>query len=261
MFSLKPLDHFDIRNEKAGLTEPSGIALTSDGKALLVVDDGSGHVFKLGLDGKLIKAFAIDAGDLEGITVAVDGEPVYAVGEKGHQVLEINLAESHISVRKLLEDMDGYGPIRALIEDGDPKKGLEGIAWCCHSGTFFCVREARPCLLIEISADLGAVVGHRILDKRNGFSEMHNDDIDFSGICYDPEREAFWIVSHKARRVFLYSLRKNRVLDSARLTFDDNGKTKSVKQVEGVAVDAANNRLYTVCDDACELYIHTIVDT
>lgn len=260
MFTLSFVDRIDIKNKDEDLTEPSGVALKHDGSALWVVSDNVGRIYELGLDGEISRSFDIEAKDLEGITAGPDDPIVFAVSESGDRVLKIDIRQKAVVEDKQLEDMEGYDRIRDVIAAGDADRGLEGITWNGDAGTLLCLREAEPGLLIEIAADLQSIRGHTNLDEDEDFLES-DDEIDFSGIAYDPKRKACWIVSHQARRVFLYALDDNRVLDSARLTFRKNGEEKKVKQVEGVAIDTRKGRLYTVCDDASDLYIHDIVDS
>ena len=80
-------------------------------------------------------------------------------------------------------------------------------------------------------------------------------EIDYSGLCYDSERKAIWIVSDKARRLFLYDWGTDRVIDSAPLGYSVDGDFKEVEKVEGVAVDPAADRLYVVSDEEARLYV------
>jgi len=95
---------------------------------------------------------------------------------------------------------------------------------------------------------------------RNGFvdDEVKPHKVDYSGICYDPTRAAFWIVSDKAKRVYLYDPREDRVVQSAALGFAKDGKSKLVEKAEGVAYDADKKRLYIVSDKEVMLYVYDV---
>jgi len=115
-------------------------------------------------------------------------------------------------------------------------------------------------LLVEVSADLRKIIDHRVLNADNGFRDtnLSADEIDFSGLCYDTVRRAFWIVSDKAKRVFLYDWAANRVVQSAPLGFGKDGDYKEVEKAEGIAVDPEANRLYLVSDEEARLYVFDV---
>ena len=118
----------------------------------------------------------------------------------------------------------------------------------------------RVNIFLEVSQDLKTILNHQLLNGENGFqdSELKSNKIDFSGICYDPSRDRFWITSHKAMRVFLYNWNKNEVTQSFPLGYDKDGEFQRINQGEGIAVDPDKNRLYIVCDVDKLLYVFDI---
>ena len=143
---------------------------------------------------------------------------------------------------------------------GGANKGLEGITFNPDTGTVFVLKEGEPGLLIEISGDLDSIVGAKVLDAANGFMDDDVDgaEIDFSGIQYDQTRSLFWIVSDKAKRLFLYDWGQNQVIQSAALGFEKDGEFQEIEKAEGVAVDPQSSRLYVVSDEEARLYVFDI---
>ena len=261
-FNLTYLDRFKIEDKDAGLTEPSGLVRAHDGNGLWTISDDTARVFHLDLDGKLNRDRSFDVPDtgLEGITIDPSGAYLFAVREETNEIVRLDTGKRRVASRQRLADMAGFDGIADHFADGGANKGLEGITWNADTGTLFCLKEGRPGLLIEVQPDLRTILGHAVLDARNGFTdpEASADEIDYSGICYDPTRTAFWIVSDKARRLYLYNALDDRVVHSAPLSYAKDGAFREVKKAEGVAFDAASRRLYVVSDEEVRLYVFDV---
>ena len=261
-FCLTFLNRFDIKDEDAGLKEPSGLTLGRDGDGLWTVSDDTARVFRLSLEGELDqdRSFDVPETGLEGITIDPSGKYLFTVREESNEIFKLDIAGQDVADRRLLKDMDGYDPISHFFENDPENKGLEGITWNSHSDTLFVLKEGHPGLLIEIAANLGAVLCHVNLDVRNGFVDdgRPGHEVDYSGICYDPSRAAFWIVSDKAERIYLYDRSANRVVQSAALGYGANGEYEPVEKAEGVAYDPDRNRLYVVSDKEVALYVYDV---
>jgi uncharacterized protein YjiK len=260
--SLTYLDRFKIKNKKKGLTEPSGLALSRGRNALWTVSDDTRKVFKLSVDGRRLKgkSFKIGERGLEGLTLDPSENFLLAVKEESNEILKISIAAERIISRHALSDMAGFGQIAQHFSEGDDNKGLEGMAFNQDTGTFFVLKEGDPGLLIEVSRDLASILGALVLDRNLGFADddLPGAKIDFSGIQYDGRRSVFWIVSDKARRVYLYDWVRNRVIQSVTLGFGKGGKYREIKKAEGVAVDPRSDRLYVVSDKTARLYVFDI---
>lgn len=264
MISLTCLQRHKIKDKGAGLTEPSGLTLAADGDGLWTVSDDTKRIFRLGLDGTLDRkrSFKIPIKGLEGLALGPSGTLLYAVCEDSNEVIAIDLAEREIVNRRRLAEMAGYDAIAAFFED-DPEpgtKGLEGLTWNSHSGSLFALKEGDPGLMIEVTPGLRKIRGHARLNSANGFIDPGSEveKVDYSGVCYDPTRGLFWIVSDKARRVFLHDARADEVVHSAPLGYNAAGKYKEVKKAEGVAYDASAGRLYVVSDKEVRLYVFDV---
>jgi uncharacterized protein YjiK len=261
-FSLTYLDRSKIEDDEEGLTEPSGLALSQEGDALWTVSDDTKKIFKLSLDGKLAKdeSFKVGEKGLEGIALDPTGGSLLVVKEESNEILTISIASEDVVSRHSLSDMAGFGEIAQHFSGGGANKGLEGITFNQDTGTVFVLKEGEPGLLIEISKDLGEIVRARILDATNGFidDDVDGAEIDFSGIHYDDTRSLFWIVSDKARRLFLYDWDQNQMIQSAALGFEKDGEFQEIEKAEGVAADPQSNGLYVVSDNEARLYVFDI---
>lgn len=267
VLSLTFLAHFPLRNDAEGLTEPSGLALALERDGLWTVSDDTNRIFRLWLDGSVDadKTFHIDETGLEGIAHDPTGKFLLAVKEETNELLKIEIATRQVTVRQRLSGMAGFDAVAAHFAGDGENKGLEGITTRQATGAVFVLKEGRPGLIMQISPDLNTVLNHRILDTANGFEddELAADKIDFSGIVHDQKRNVFWIVSDKAKRLFLYEWDRNAVVQSAPLAYEKDGETLQINKAEGVAIDPVSDRLYVVQDrdhpdDDLLLYVFAI---
>jgi uncharacterized protein YjiK len=99
-----------------------------------------------------------------------------------------------------------------------------------------------------------------VLNEENGFRdpEVGAEELDFSDLCYDPSRDRFWIISDKAKRLFLYDWKGDAVVQSATLGYGKDGEYREIEKAEGVAIDTDTNRLYVVSDEETRLYVFDI---
>lgn len=72
--------------------EPSALALSFDQKYFWSVGDSDSMVFKLSLNGKVIKSFLVNGDDLEGITV-IDSVHLAIVLERTREVVVLDTTE------------------------------------------------------------------------------------------------------------------------------------------------------------------------
>ena len=213
-FSLTYLDRFNIENEAEGLCEPSGLALSHGQNALWTISDDTKKIFKLSLDGDLKKddSFEIPDKGLEGVTLDPTGEFLLAVKEESNEIIKIKVDTQEVADRQRLAEMASYDSIAHYFTGSRVNKGLEGITWNKETGTIFVIKEGDPGLLIEVSSDPQKIRSHQVLNEDNGFRdpEVGAEDLDFSDICYDQSRNCFWIISDKAKRLFLYDWKGNK---------------------------------------------------
>ena len=260
-FSLTYLESFNIKNKSEGLSEPSGLAISHDRNELWTISDDTKRIFKLSLNGDLQKKKSIRIPDkgLEGIVLDPTGQFLLAVKEENNEIIKVEVETEQIVDRQSLASMTGYEAISNHLQ-GCKNKGLEGIAWNQETGKIFVMKEGCPGMLIEVSSDLKTIQAHQLLGEESGFydSEIDAKEIDFSDICYDASRNDFWIISDRAKRLFLYDWSEHRVLQSAKLGYNEKGKYREVEKAEGIAIDPDENRLYIVSDKDARLYVFDI---
>jgi uncharacterized protein YjiK len=199
---------------------------------------------------------------LEGIVLDPTCQFLYTVKEPVNEIIKIKIDTQKVVDRRRLEDMAGYDAVEHFFTGSESNKGLEGITWNNKAGTIFVMKEKVPGLLVELSSDMQTIISHQLLNAKNGFrdTEVGPDVLDFSDICYDQSRDRFWIVSDKAKRLFLYDWNSNKVIQSATLGYGRNGEYREIKKAEGVEVDPGTNHLYVVSDEEARLYVFDIRD-
>lgn len=260
-FRLTFLDRMKIEDEDFGLHEPSGLALSRDRKALWVISDDTDRIIKLALDGTVLEDGTFDIPDrnLEGIALHPTEASLFVVKESNNEILKIGLDEREVLDRKRLNEMEGFATVAEFFQGGGANKGLEGITWNDDTGVIVVVKEGEPGLLIEVSADLERILRFDLLSGEDGIrdSDLEPGEIDFSGLWYDSNSGLFWIVSDKARRLYLYSWGEG-VVRSAALGYAKDGEYKEIKKAEGIALDTDTSALYVVSDDEARLYIFDV---
>ena len=263
-FTLTYLDRYDIECKESGLTEPSGLTLSHGKKALWTISDDTKKIFKLSRDGKLKEhdSFEILDMGLEGITLDPGGTYLFVVKEETNEVIQIQIGIRQVVARKPLADMTRYDTVEHYFNNSQFNKGLEGIAWNSKTGTIFVMKEGVPGLLIEISSDLKEILSHQLLNNENGFGDMEvsEEKLDFSDLCYDQQRDRFWIISDTARKLFLYDWNSNSVIQSSKLGYGVKGEYREIEKSEGVSIDSDANRLYVVSDAEVRLYVFDVRD-
>ncbi len=259
--SITYLKRSKIADKSEGLKEPSGLALSHGGKSLWTISDDAKIIYKLGIDGVRNRSdyFKIDSKGLEGITLDSDGDHLYAVQESKNAIIKINVTSETESETHRLSEMQGFSLVEDDFEVDQNNKGLEGIT-LMPSGDLLVIKEGGPGLLVEVSADLAEIRSVVRLDRDRGFfdDDTEPEAIDFSGICYDNKRNLLWIVSDKAKRVYLFDRAINQVTQSFALGYGQRGEYQEIKKAEGITIDPDTDRLYIVSDEEARLYIYQV---
>ena len=261
-FELSFLGRLDIGHEPEGLTEPSGLALSRDGTALWTVSDDTRTVFKLDLEGRLVRgeSFRVDLAGLEGISLDETGDYLYVVQEEENRLIKYSLRSKEPVWSRRLSELEGYEEVGRHFTSGDKNKGLEGVTVDTRTGSLFLLKEGKPALLLEVAPDATRLTGYHEITDRRGFTDddLEASAIDCSGICFDSTRSALWIISDKARRIYLYSRDRDEVLFDTALRYPDDMGNRTIRKAEGVAHDALRDRLYIVSDEEARLYLYAI---
>ncbi|MDJ0825875.1 MAG: SdiA-regulated domain-containing protein [Rhodobacter sp.] len=249
---------FDIKDEDEDLTEPSGLALAQDSPGYWTVSDNAKRIFRLDAAGQVLRSIKAPKKNLEGIAATPDGR-LMSVREDPPQILVIDPVTEAIQ-RVKLKDMAGWTHALAQAFAAADNNGLEGIT-VCPDGRVLVVKEGKPGLLIEISGDLAAIEDVTELTAEQGFEGCDPDTkADFSGLSWNQDKEAVWIVSDKLQRAFLFGLGDHKVQASLKLGYQKGGKTKVIEKAEGIAYEPGEPpRLHIVSDKKAELYVFELV--
>ena len=260
---LSLIGQYKIIDSQAGLTQPSDLALSLDRKTLWTVSDNTKAIFKLNLNGELIfnESFLVDTSDLEGITINKSGDTLYTTKEDSNELMSIDVKTRRITRQQPISAMKGFQTISRYFPETPDNKGLEGITFNPVNGSLYALKERDPGLLIELDTDLESIIEVRLLNKSNGFIETDTPQkkLDFSGISYDSLSDLFWIVSDKGRCIFLYDWNKDHVIQTLKLSYKQDSKTKTIRKAEGIAIDPIDRRLYIVSEEDVMLFVFKLL--
>ncbi|WP_417380160.1 SdiA-regulated domain-containing protein [Gimesia sp.] len=254
MLKLEFESRYSIKDKKAGLLEPSGLALAPDGSLWTVCDENR-RLFQIDKKGQVQKTLKIKNEGLEGITFDAAGR-ICVVDEDVSQIIVYKPKKGKKFLKRRLKDLEGFTSIATHFEDIDGN-GLEGITFDSMHNELLLLKEADPGLLIAVSADLERITSVEVLDEQSGFT-AEGKKIDFSGMCFDATRELLWILSEDARCVFIFDRRQTQVMQ--RLELKKKACGRSIRFAEGIAVDRDSERLYVVSDDDAKLTVFRIVE-
>jgi uncharacterized protein YjiK len=199
--------------------EPSALALSFDGKSFWSVGDSDSMVFKLDMNGNIIKSFLVNGEDLEGITV-IDSIHLAVILERVREVVVI--------------DTSGKEILRRMFDlKGRLNEGLEGICYDVKTKDFYFINEKHPGLLIKTDSN---------------FNEIFRKDLklakDYSDIFFSAADRTLWILSDESKKIIQTDLNGNMILEYL----------INVEQPEGLVVDQKNKKAFIVSDKKEELY-------
>ncbi len=272
--SLTYLGRVDLRDHGQGPKEPSGITLgpSLNGRSQLwIVSDDSKTLYTFVEDNhqennltfSLVHQHSLPNKGLEGITMNSSGQAL-VVKEKTNTLVRVRQDTFEEVERVRLTQMAGFEDLAQYFVDSVKNKGLEGITWNPKSETFFVVKEGRPSMLLEIQNDLQGILNHWILGAEQGFtiSEMPQERLDLSGLCYDSYRDKLWLVSDKGQHLFLYNYHTHLVEQRIPLGYRKNkkgiGAYREIVKAEGVTISEDGATLYVVSDKEARLYVYAI---
>lgn len=248
---LGQVDTVRIADKTRDFTEPSGIALASDGRHYWVVSDNADVVFLMTEKGKLKPSQSLRVGvdGLEGITGDESANRLLTVRENTSTVVQISLDDGAVSMFPLA-DMAGFSEIAKAFGPLRTNNGLEGITFNADRGEVLLVKESQPRLLLRLSADLTTILGAVEMTAEGGFSCPGTDDarLDASDILYDRERKVLWVLSDTGACILIADAVTGNVI--GRPQGRSTGKPlKLLKNPEGVALSADGSTLRVVTDN------------
>jgi uncharacterized protein YjiK len=199
--------------------EPSGLALSYDGKNFWSVGDSDSKVHKLDLDGNVTKSFTVNGEDLEGITV-IDSTNLAVILERTREVVIVDTSGKEIKRHK-------------FNLTGNLNEGLEGICFDFETKNFYFLNEKNPGLLIKTDSSFNEIFRKEIKIAK-----------DYSDIFYSGEDNTLWILSDESKKIIQTDLNGNKIKEYL----------IDVKQPEGLVIDYKNKKVFIVSDKKEELY-------
>lgn len=209
-----------IRQIDLSVPEPSGLEYDSRENILLTVSDETSRIYKMDLEGNVLKEIKVNGIDLEGITKPNDST-LATILERARTVVFL--------------DTSGVESGRIELNlKGEPNKGLEGITYNPKNSHYYVLNEKKPRLLMEIDSDNNII-------KKNKLEFAS----DFSGIYFDSRTETLWILSDESETIF---------------KCDENGTLIkeyqiNIEQAEGIAINYEDSLLYVISDPLEKLFI------
>ncbi len=219
----KPKFLHPIEKHKLTVEEPSGLAYDRSTNTLWTVSDETSKVYNVDLKGKILTKFSVNGKDLEGIAI-VEDSIIVTILERSREV--VLYKKNGTEIKRF-----------QLNLKGKKNEGFEGITYNSKNKHLFIVNEKNPCLLIE--TDLN---GKIISKKEITFAE------DLSGLEYDSSKDELWMISDESKAIYKCKT-DGSLISQYRI---------DIKQIEGIAFDFTNSKLFLVSDPLQQLYVFDI---
>jgi len=219
--NLKKLGQYNLT-----MPEPSGLAISADGKRLYMVSDRKGQIYQTDLQGVVQKQIDINGGDYEGIAINQEETIFYLLDENKNKIECFNTSGDEIC------DID-------LKTNVSKKSGPEGIDLDWTTGEFFIVNESKPTSISKFGKDYQLIMS----EKSNALSDL-------SAVTIDPTTKELWLLSDQDQKLIrvspAYDLIQTYLID--------------IIQMEGLAIDFQKKIIYIVSDSEEELHVFKYSD-
>lgn len=212
-----------IKTVKLSIPEPSGIAAYNN--HLYIVSDHTGIIYKTNLKGEVLQKIKTSYSDLEGISINPNKSQFLIVNEAKRTLITLNFDGSLVKKVKIKGKQEQHN------------SGLEGITYNSSKNKIYVLNEKSPKQLLELNFK-GEILDTYKLD----FSK------DVSGICYDENKDNFWVISDESKGVYQVS-KKGILLKKHKI---------QVEKAEGITI--YKNRIYIVSDSLSKLFVFEMVD-
>lgn len=199
--------------------EPSALALSFDGMHFWSVGDSDSMIYKLDLNGKVIKSLLVNGEDLEGITV-INSAYLAVVLERVREVVVLDTSGKEIQRKK-------------INLKGNLNEGLEGICFDVFTKEFYILNEKNPGILLKTDSSFAEVFRKELKLAK-----------DYSDLFFSSADTTLWILSDESKTIIQTDLNGNKILEYR----------IDVKQPEGLVVDYKNKKVFIVSDKKEELY-------
>lgn len=203
------------------MPEPSGLALDPDGQHLWIVSDRDDNVFKTDLKGEIVDDFDTNSKDSEGIAISADGKTIYVLDESKKKI-------------RLYSNTGEEGKTIDLDIDADKNSGPEGLDIAPGTGNLWVANEKHPRILIELDVN-----GNEI--RRMDIEGLN----DLSAVAIDNDGKSLWLLSDIDQKL-IHAEITGKIIETYAMDID---------QMEGLAIDFENKRIFIVSDKEEELHI------
>lgn len=205
------------------ISEPSGLTLGTGNSFLWIVSDSLPILYSVNIKGEIIREIPVNINDAEGVTLLTDS--TIAIIEERNR--EVHLFDE---TGKKLNSIE-------LNISGDNNSGIEGIACDRKNKLIFIINEKDPGLLFVFDYNFNLQK-----EVKLNFAK------DYSGLYYEETTGSLWIISDESRLIARCDI-NGRVLDKFKV---------DIPQIEGIAVDYPNRKLYLVSDRTEYLYVYRL---
>ena len=265
MLSADPPEHliylgsYSVYDKAMGLREPSGLSFDHTSGEFWTVSDDSQHIFRIDQAGQVTARLPKlqELVDAEGIATDKTGD-FMILSEDGKSIFTLTSnADAQAQRHKLLE-INGADILLAALAGQADRLSPEGLAIERSTDAVFVANERDPRLLIELSPSLDEISSVTMLSADIGFVAKSVDDasLDISGLATDRTRNGLWLSSDTGKAVFFWD-RTNKPAQSFELLWFEDGEIRTVKNAEGVALNANNEMLFVITDNGKRSRLHT----
>ncbi len=213
---LSPIEEYNI-----DIQEPSGLCFDETGDFIYVVSDNSGIIYKLNLQGNIVRQFSFQERDIEGITFMPLDSTLWLADEGNRSILNID------TLGNLIDTF-------AIEGNNEINNGLEGLSYNAELEQFYIINEKNPGQLI---------ITDKVLNTLRTVQLDFADD--YSGIFFEAKSKKLYIISDKSGLI-------------ARCNTD--GEVELIYNLdeinlEGIVVDS--DKIFAVSDSESKLYLYS----
>ncbi len=234
---LKLRDSFSLDIE-----DPSGLDVDHTGNYLWTVSDmRGGSIFKITKTGQIVEELKVAGNDMEGISHHPHTLLLYVAEERLRTIVQYDTLGNRIRSDSVAVDIRHRN------------RGLEGITINPANNHVFVVNKMIPRALIEL--DLSREAGDQQIrfthvhfggpEDTKGTSDDDSRGLSLAGLFFDSEEDVLWVVSDRARAVFMmdFTGRPLAAFDAAQ------------EDLEAIALIKEENKIYLVSDTYHTLFV------
>jgi len=226
LWESKPNDTLNlvkVLSTQLDVPEPSGLTLGLNGQLYTVSDPPNNRVYVLDAVGNYLKTLSYHGDDLEGVSFDPQDSTLWIIEEGLSELVHIDTSGEELSRWQVAFEVD------------DMNQGFEGILRDVAKNEIIIATQAGPPNLIMLDSNMQI---RSVVDM--AFAS------NLTGICRGRSVDEIFLISDKDQKLFIWSETEGLL---GQYHF---GGT----QIEGVAFDEINGRIYLVSDSKSELYVY-----